>query len=365
MATKNTRRATKTEAEMSPEERMEESLTAALREASSFSSWEQSVSAQTETVFGAIQRNLVLNFLVRIGLYALAIVGFGLAVYWVADRGDTMVQVLLDDGNFNEARLLALVIPVALAAFLALAALGAALLLQRRGVADFTSGISSVSRLRREAQAGISRPQALSHVLEDIVENTRTAFRIKMSFIWTLFSVSVIVFITAVIEALVNGELNATNGVMLVSSIGGAAFSVSKGSADEVGEELAEMTQVQLLVAHTARQTNVIEELLYKTLEAHKRDPAAAAGIVAKGVQQISVLTEATVNRLGALGEEADEEERVAEEERADEEQVAEEERAADDVAAEEERAVAADGNPPTRRFAEPASDPNGATTPR
>lgn len=133
-----------------------------------------------------------------------------LALFYVADRGSEIVDELLAAGDgeqdSNEDRLPALIIPPALYLALFLITLVVAPLIQNRGLNDFEQGLQAISRLRREAEAGVSRTRPMTHILEEFVSNARSAFRLQLWLSRTLFLVGAILLFTAVVNGIVGCE---------------------------------------------------------------------------------------------------------------------------------------------------------------
>jgi hypothetical protein len=192
--------------------------------------------------------------------------------------------------GFDEGRLLALSVPVVLLLALAAVSMGAALLIQSRGVDDFEQGLEGVSRLRREAHVGISRTRASSHVLEQFLDNARRSFRLQW-FNHTLFVVSLVLFTAAIIDAILsNVDLGtwALGGTSLLALIVG----VVTGTADKVGVHLADASQIQFAISSSTRQLSLVEEYAYKVIELRQDRLEDAGESVEEGVRQMAAVTE-------------------------------------------------------------------------
>jgi hypothetical protein len=253
-----------------------------------------------------MQRNALLNFFVRIALYLLGGYALWRAIDYTQRRGDDMVGVLLESGDgerdFNEDRLLALTVPVALLVLLAVVALATALIVQSRGVNDFEKGFQGISRLRREAQAGVSRTRPMTHILEEFISNARSAFRLQLWLSRTLFVVCLILLVAAVTDGILNGVSFGTTVLA-----GGSLISLLLGrlsaTASAVGGHLGDATQLQLTVSSCARQVDVLEEYLYKVLEEAKTQPQQAQAVIVAGVDQVSDVTEKSVHLIQVYAE--------------------------------------------------------------
>ena len=233
---------------------------------------------------------------------------FALALWYAARRGDGMVEVLLGleeqraNPNFDESRLLALTVPLILMLLLAAFSLLAALLIQGRGANDFETGLQGISRLRREAQAGVSRTRSTTHVLEEFVSNARRAFRLQLWFTRILFLLTLTLFVLAVVDAIRTGVDLGTLG-LAAGSILTLLLGVATGAAKNVGLHLGDATQLQVVVSNASRQVNVLEEHLFKVIEVHTDDPDTCRGTIEEGVRQIAAITDHAVELIQLYAE--------------------------------------------------------------
>lgn len=269
-------------------------LADALRSAQSVSSWEQSVMTQTDVAFFSLRRNAVLNFFVRIALYAVALIALAYAVYYVGKRADDMVGVLINLGDgsaFDLDRFLALTVPVGLLFLLGAAAMIAALAVQTRGAGDFESGLASMSRLRREAEAGVSRSRSVPHVLEDFLTNSRRTLALQLWLNRALFATAFAFLAIAVIESLAEN----TQPIISLSFGAGSVVVLLLGLMGkipkQIGNHLSDSAQTLLAVTNATREFNLVEEFGYKTLEAHKTNPERCRSTVEACIAQMRALT--------------------------------------------------------------------------
>lgn len=227
-----------------------------------------------------------------------------IALWYATRRGDNMVGALLDleRSEFHEDRLLALTVPLILLLLLAAVSLIAALLIQSRGNDDFESSLAGISRIRREAHAGVSRTRDTTHVLEEFVTNARRAFRLQLWFARTLFLVSITLFGLAIVDAVVHGVDLGTIGLG-AGSLVGLLIGVAAGAGSNVGMHLGDATQLQLVVANATRQLNVVEEHLFKVIEVRHANPEAARDTVTEGVAEISKITDRAVEMIQLYAE--------------------------------------------------------------
>lgn len=268
--------------------------------------WEGSVRTQTHAAFLSLQRNATLNYLVRMGLYVSSLASIGVFLWYATYRGDDMVSALLgaEEPDFHEETLLALTIPLILMMVLAAVSLLAALLVQSRGSDEFQSGLAGISRLRREAIAGVSRTRETTHVLEEFVVNARRAFRLQLWFARTLFIVSLTLFAVAVVDAIAS-SVDVGTIALAAGSLTGLLIGIATGAGSRVGMHLGDATQMQIVVANATRQVNVVEEHLLKTIEVHECDPEASRDAIEQGLAQITAITEQSVDMIQLYAEPA------------------------------------------------------------
>lgn len=268
--------------------------------------WEESVRTQTHAAFLSLRRNATLNFLVRLGLNLSSLASIAVFLWYATRRGDDMVRALLDqeESNFHEETLLALTIPLILMMLLAAISLGAALVVQSRGRDEFESGLAGISRLRREAIAGVARTRETTHVLEEFVVNARRAFRLQLWFARTLFLVSLTLFAAAVVDAIIS-SVDVGTIALAAGSLTGLLIGIATGAGSSVGMHLGDATQMQLVVANATRQVSVVEEHLLKTVEVHERTPEAARAAIEQGLAQITAITERSVDMIQLYAEPA------------------------------------------------------------
>lgn len=261
--------------------------------------WEGSVRTQTHAAFLSLRRNATLNYLVRMGLYVSSLAAIGVFLWYATNRGDDMVNALLskDEPDFHEETLLALTVPLILMMLLAAVSLFAALLVQSRGSGEFESGLAGISRLRREAIAGVSRTRETTHVLEEFVVNARRAFRLQLWFARTLFIVSLTLFALAVVDAIAS-SVDVGTIALAAGSLTGLLIGIATGAGSRVGMHLGDATQMQIVVANATRQVNVVEEHLLKTIEVHECDPEASREAIEQGLAQITAITERSVDMI-------------------------------------------------------------------
>lgn len=280
---------------------------------SSGSDWQTSVRTQTNAGFASLKRNAVLNLVVRAVLYAIATAALGLAVGYAIVRGDDMVGVLISrEGDFRFSQVWALTVPVFLLFFLALASLVAAVLIQTRGMRDFEIGLDGVSRLRREAEAGISRSRTSTFVLEEFMANARQTLRLQQWMLRSFFVLAALFAAAAVTQAIAQ-EIDLTTVALGGGSLLSVAIPLMKNAPDKVGYLFSDAAQTMAIVTNTAKQVNLIEELVYKNLELVNKQVADAGNgnlepcwpIAIEGADKISAATREAVELIQEFTEPA------------------------------------------------------------
>jgi hypothetical protein len=264
---------------------------------------------ETKAAFGALQRNCVLNFCVRVGLYVGALAALAVAIYYTLERGDSMVSVLLEHGggttNLDTRDIVALLLPDIVLLVMAMVCMLSALYIQSRGMTDFELGIEGIGRLRREADAGVSRSRTATHVLEETMENAKRAFRLQLWLSRSLFVVCLVLFGMAVVSAILAGEVDTYTVALGGGSLIGLLLATSRDAPEKIGAHLANVTQIETIVSGTIREMNVLEEYLYQVLEMNRTPDATgtAGALLAAGTKDMCRAIEHGVLLIEHYGE--------------------------------------------------------------
>jgi hypothetical protein len=263
---------------------------------------------ETKAAFGALQRNCVLNFCVRVGLYLGALAALAVAIYYTLQRGDSMVGVLLDHGSgpsLDTRDIVALLLPDIVLLIMAMVCLLSALYIQSRGMNDFELGIEGIGRLRREADAGVSRSRTATHVLEETMENAKRAFRLQLWLSRSLFVVCLVLFGLAVASAVLAGHVDGSTLVLGGGSLVGLLLATTRDAPEKIGAHLANVTQIETIVSGTIREMNVLEEYLYQVLEMNRtpESTGTAGALLAAGTKDMCRAIEHGVLMIEHYGE--------------------------------------------------------------
>jgi hypothetical protein len=267
--------------------------------------YQEAIRRETDAAFSVVKRNALLDFVGRAALLVIGVASLLAAVGYTLYRSDSMVGVLLSDDpdrRLSEDRIITLTLPVILLLLLAAAAFGAAFLLQTRGGAQFERDMQDVSRLRREAEGGVSRIRTATHALEEFYGNARKAFRLQLYLARALFVVCIVLFCTAVFDALAQ-DLDVTTLALAGGSLISLLLAAMSGASTKVGSHLADATQIQLVVGGTARQVNAIEDHMYKALERDKTTPEVRHDIVMAGTRRIEEIVASSLLLIQSYAE--------------------------------------------------------------
>lgn len=249
--------------------------------------WTAVVQRETDYAFAAVRRHALVDLAASAALFLVALAAFSIAVGYTIIRGDDMVGVLLNDerlGQIDE-RILALTLPVIMLFVLGATAMAASWLLQARASRDFAANMEGVSRLRREAEGGVSRTRVSTHALEEYYANARRAFRMQLWLGRTLFVVCLALFAIAVTDAILR-EVDVATVALGGGSILALLLASVTGVTTRVGSHLADLTQIHLAVGGAARRVGVVEDHVYQVLE-RTEDPDAAARAVQAGADRM------------------------------------------------------------------------------
>jgi hypothetical protein len=276
-----------------------------------YASLQEAVAEETAAAFDALQRNAKLNFVVRLSLYLTGWLAVVLTGWYTFHHGDAIVQKLLKPGAkpLDPSRIVTATLPAILLVVLAAACIVAALMIQTRGIDDFERGLDGISRLRREVDVGVSRSRTSIHALEEYLGNAKSAFRLQMWFSHMFFVVCIGLFVLAVVDGIVSGI-----GWTTAALASGSVVTLLAGTVSQlpfkVGLHLADSTQIQTVVVAATRRINVLEEHLYKLLEAHRKEPETIAAAMVKGTTEIGKVAHQAVAEIERYTDPANESEK-------------------------------------------------------
>jgi hypothetical protein len=234
-----------------------------------------------------------------------------LAGWYTIHRGDDIVGRLFSGhhSGLDAGRIVELTLPAILLVLLAAACIGAALMIQTRGIDDFEAGLDGISRLRREVDVGVSRSRTSIHALEEFLGNAKRAFNLQLWLSRTLFVVCIALFGLAVANGIVSGVDWATVALS-AGSVLTLLLGTASGLPTKVGLHLADATQVQTIVVAATRRINVLEEHLYKLIEANRQQPEVIAGALTAGANEIGKVAHEAVAEIQRYAEPPNESEK-------------------------------------------------------
>jgi hypothetical protein len=213
----------------------------------------------TSVVTRGLYANAVLNLAVRVLLGVFGLICGGLALRYVAVRGDDMgvMRESRGAGDLIGERLPVLCVPVLLFGVLAGLAAAAAWTVHARGQDEMSRTLDVLSRLKREGEVAVSA-RGLTFAFEEKLQNARRAFTLLLWLGRTLFVICIGLFVAAVVNAIANGE-HLVTVAFGASSVAGSLLAVSKGVPRNVKEHLADVIQVQTIVTGCDRQISLLE----------------------------------------------------------------------------------------------------------
>jgi hypothetical protein len=257
-------------------------------------------------VVRTLRWNSRLNFAARLLLMLFSLVAAGLAVLYVTQRADAIVQILREPGTTGDMigeRLLALTAPVLLLALFAGLAAAAVVVVHSRGAEENHRTLDSINRLRREGEVAVSA-RGLIVAFEEQLGTARRAFTLLLWFGRTLFIVCLGLFAAALLNAVVSGVDWWTVGLG-ASSLGGAVFGVAQKVPDTVANHLANVIQVQAIVTGTQRQISLLESDAFAALNHDEASPEQQHGIVMAVQERMERVVKDAVGQIQHLAEPA------------------------------------------------------------
>jgi hypothetical protein len=216
---------------------------------------------------------------VLLGLFGLACAV--VALDYVHQRGDLMVEILREPGTGSGVigeRMLALTMPVLLFCGFAGVAGAVTLVLHSRGQEETGRTLEALNRMKREGEVAVSA-RGLTFAFEEKLTNARRAFTLLLWLARTLFIVCLGMFAVSVFNAIISGVdlfTVALGGTSVVAALLAVALSVP----DNVTQQLANVIQIQSIVTGCDRQISLLESDAMSAMNNSDTEATVAHGIV-------------------------------------------------------------------------------------
>jgi len=247
----------------------------------------------------ALHRNGHLNYCTRLLLMLFCMVAATLALVYVYQRGDTMVEVLQRPRAADEAiseQLLALSAPVLLFGIFAGLAAAAVAVVHSRGMDETFRTLDTISRLRREGEVAVSA-RGLIFAFEEKLTNARRAFTLLLWFGRTLFIVCLGMFVVALLNSILSG-VDLLTVVLGSASVVGALLGVTLSVPRTIAHQLANVIQVQSIVTGCDRQISLLESDALSALNDNGVDAAETHRIVTSVQERMQTVVSRAVAEI-------------------------------------------------------------------
>jgi hypothetical protein len=260
--------------------------------------------AQADVLVDAVRRAAWVGLVMRTLLFGVAILAAALAIVYTMRRGDEMVAAILESDRATDLlweRIVSLTLPVLLFVVLGAVCVTGAYLLQSRALDERERALDAIARVRREAEAGVSRVRTLARLTEDDLTHVRREFAMQVAFGRAMWWLSVSLLAVSVVYSLSEGDLDAYSVAFgaggVLSYLLGLAFNVPA----KVRCNLSALSQRHLIVSGYAREIGLIEADAYRLIaQGHKsgQPSAEVSATVTAAAREIRAATSEAVGRI-------------------------------------------------------------------
>ena len=168
--------------------------------------------AQSKVLVNAVERASRVGLVMRTLLFGVAIAAASLAIVYTWARGDEMVDAILSRDRSTDLlweQVASLTLPVLLFVLLGAVCVAGAYVLQSRALDERERALDAISRIRREAEAGVSRARTLARLTEDDLTHIRREFTMQVAFGRMSYWLSLSLVAMSAIYSIAAGDLDA------------------------------------------------------------------------------------------------------------------------------------------------------------
>jgi hypothetical protein len=215
-------------------------------------------------MMAGLRKSMVVNLGVRVGLgiVGLAAAASALAYTW-AHAHELVAPVAGRD--YSLAEVFARTTPFVLFVLLGLFAAMAAYTAHARFLDEAGRTLETVNRIRREGEVAVSA-RGLIFAFEEKLTNARRAFTLQLWLGRTLFLVGLGLLVVTVINAMIHGDALLT-GAAGAGSFATALLGVTRHVPQNVGQQLADVIQIQSIITGCDRQISLLESAAFAALK--------------------------------------------------------------------------------------------------
>jgi hypothetical protein len=245
-------------------------------------------------MMAGLRRSMVLNLAVRGGL---GIIGLSAAVsaltYTWAHAAEFVAP--LAGRHYRVPDVFAVTMPFVLFVLLGLFAAMAAYTAHARFLDETCRTLEAVNRIRREGEVAVSA-RGLIFAFEEKLTNARRAFTLQLWLGRTLFLVGLGLLCVTVVNGVLGGH-EVVTAAAGAGSFATALLGVTKHVPENVGQQLADVIQIQSIITGCDRQISLLESAAFAALK--DTDPGGEGQRFALQAQaQIDEVVDHAVRRI-------------------------------------------------------------------
>ena len=235
--------------------------------------------AQSKVLVNAVERASRVGLVMRTLLFGVAIAAASLAIVYTWARGDEMVDAILSRDRSTDLlweQVASLTLPVLLFVLLGAVCVAGAYVLQSRALDERERALDAISRIRREAEAGVSRARTLARLTEDDLTHIRREFTMQVAFGRMSYWLSLSLVAMSAIYSIAAGDLDAYSAAFSAGGVLSYLLGVMFKVPWRVASSLAALSQRHLIVTGFARELGIIEADAYRRIAQARRLPEGA-----------------------------------------------------------------------------------------
>jgi hypothetical protein len=247
-----------------------------------------------------LRTNQLLNLAVRACLAVIGLAAGTAALAYTWMNADQLVGELAGKTHYTTAELFALTMPFFFFVLLGVLAGAAAYTAHARSFEEACRTLEAITRIRREREVAVSA-RGLIFAFEEKLTNARRAFTLQLWLGRTLFLVCLGLLAVTVVNALVKGqpEVTALTGA---GSFLTALLTVTRRVPETIGQQLADVIQIQSIVTGCDRQISLLESIACGALQ-HDGGDGDGPRFALEAQLRIDAVVEHAVRRIEGFTE--------------------------------------------------------------
>jgi hypothetical protein len=215
-------------------------------------------------MMAALRQSRMVSCVIRSAMAILGLAAAVSALVYTWRNADVLVATL-GGRKYGVAQLFALTMPFVLFVLLALFAALAAYTAHARFLEESSRSLETINRIRREGEVAVSA-RGLIFAFEEKLTNARRAFTLQLWLGRTLFLVCLGLLSVTLINAMLGGDAVLT-GAAGAGSFATALLGVTKHVPENIGQQLADVVQIQAIITGCDRQISLLESAAFAALK--------------------------------------------------------------------------------------------------